>query len=459
MLATLLLSAASAWQGPDVTFTALPKDGQLYPRGGGGTAAVAVAGTVHDPGYLSVELTVTRAGAPHEQQSVPLQYAGGQAPFAFTSVIQAEFAAYGFTLRLHSAQGAATVADVRDVVAGDVFLIQGQSNAVAGDGYGEHLANASRREWIRSYGSASIWGFKVENDDAWGVADGEAANGHATIGQWGLRMAQQLVDQTGVPVAVLNGAVGATPIKYHLRNDAEPQDLDTNYGRLLFRATRSGLRESVAAIFWYQGESDGDNFQPYARKFADLYADWVQDYPALAKVYVFQVRNGCGSPNQRLRELQRQFEDLYPLVDVMSTTAAPEHDGCHYRYAGYRELGDRMARLVARDFYAAPPAPDIDAPNLERAYFSSPARDEITLVFRDPDDALHWQAGAQARFALFGGGDVRSGQVVGPGTILLRLDGPSNASAISYDYPSGAAAGIVNGRGIGALTFYRVRLL
>ncbi|TAH38093.1 MAG: hypothetical protein EYC70_05580 [Planctomycetota bacterium] len=451
----LTLAAA---QGPDVTLTAFPKDLQLYPRDAAGHGTAQVAGSVDTPGYSSVELRVYREGVRWDLQSQPLSYAGGSAPFAFSVPVPAELAEYDFELHAVAATASALLAAAQDVVAGDVFLIQGQSNAVAGDGYGENLANAAQRPWIRSYGTASIWDFKVVNDDAWGRADGEDGNVHCTIGQWGLRMAQLLVDQTQVPVCVLNGAVGATPIKYHLRNDADPMNPASNYGRLLFRATRCGVAAAVKAIFWYQGESNGDDYLPYAANFAELYADWLSDYPAAEKIYVFQVHNGCGAPNQRLRELQRRFEDLYPLVDVLSTTAAPDHDGCHYRYSGYRELGNRAARLVARDFYASPLTQDIDAPDLERAYYSNTQRDEITLVFRDPDDTLRFEAGAQARFTVEPAGDVRSGTVTGPNTIRLRLDGPATATSISYDYPAGSAAGIVNARGVGALTFFRARI-
>ncbi|TAH38094.1 MAG: hypothetical protein EYC70_05585 [Planctomycetota bacterium] len=448
---TLLLLAQSA------SLTSFPKDLQLYPRDAAGFGAVEVAGSVDSPGYLSADLYVYRDDVLWHSESQPLTYSGGSAPFAMTVSIPAELAEYDFALYAFDGASSDPLDAAQDVVAGDVYLVQGQSNAVAADWAAEDLGNSSQREWIRSYGTASTTGSSVINDTDWGLAEGERSNQHCTIGQWGLRMAQLLVDKGQIPVCVLNGAVSGTPITYHLRNDADPMNVNTNYGRLLYRAAQAGVQGAAKAILWYQGESDGDRYEAYSINFADLYADWLSDYSAVEKVYVFQIHNGCGAPSQRLRELQRRFDDLYPRVDVLSTTEAPEHDGCHYRYSGYRELGDRAALVLGRDFYASPVTKNIDAPNIDYAYYSTPQQDEITLVFRDPDDTLIWEPGAEARFTLRPVGSVLGGVVSG-NSIVLDLGGPATATSISYDYPAGEAAGIVNGRGIGALTFYRARI-
>jgi len=63
-------------------------------------------------------------------------------------------------------------------------------------------------------------------------------------------MAQTLVDRYEIPIALLNGAVGGTTIDYHLRNDQDPTDLETNYGRLLYRAQAAGIDTRASAILW-----------------------------------------------------------------------------------------------------------------------------------------------------------------------------------------------------------------
>src|SRR5262245_17551989 len=160
---------------------------------------------------------------------------------------------------------------------------------------------------------------------------------HGSVGAWGLRMAELLEDQYQVPIGLLNGAVGGTSITQHQRNDANPTDLDTIYGRLLLRANASHVATSARAMLWYQGESDGEERDRYKVDWQTLYDSWALDYPALERIYVFQIRKGCGVAFAGVREVLRQLPDQYPDITIMSTDAAPRHDGCHYYYAGYRE--------------------------------------------------------------------------------------------------------------------------
>ena len=99
-----------------------------------------------------------------------------------------------------------------------------------------------------------------------------------SVGQWAIRMGRQIVDKYKVPVALFNGAHGGQPISFFQRNDANPNDLTTNYGRLRQRLTAAGVISQVRGVLWYQGESDNDNAAVHIAGFTSLLQDWRSDF-------------------------------------------------------------------------------------------------------------------------------------------------------------------------------------
>jgi|FLOH01.1.fsa_nt_gi hypothetical protein len=451
-LATILLLCA---QTPTVEFLTHPVDGQLYPRDAQSLADVRISGQVHQAGWQRIFVIANRDGIPFSVQAQQLHYHGGKAAFDLGLKIRAERHAYSFRVMLMNGAHTQQVGAADNVVAGDVFLIQGQSNAVAWDALGEGLANREQSPWVRSFGTATATSWISARDKNWYQADGQTALDKGSVGAWGLRMGRLLVDSTNIPVAILNGAVGATAIRYHLPKEGDHGDTHKMYGRLLTRARNAGVANSVRAMIWHQGESDGSDARNYAKKFSQLHNAWLEDYPSLEMVYMFQVREGCGQPSVELREVQRSLKDHLPLLQVMSTTAVPGHDGCHYHYAGYQEFASRITRLIARDLYGSGVTQDIDAPDLDSVSFTTPLHQELRLVFRDADDTLHLDLGALQDFELTDGVTVTNA-TVSANTILLTLSGPTTSRTLAYNGHSGHRIGggwITNARGIGALTF------
>ncbi|MFO0985115.1 MAG: sialate O-acetylesterase [Planctomycetota bacterium] len=443
---------------PRVTLAAAPGDGQVLQRDASDLATVAITGTVHTGGYSALLLETLRDGVAWKSVARPLTYdAAGAAPFTIADTIDAGLVHYDLRLSLVANDERVLVAASDNLVCGDCYLLNGQSNTVAADYHGEHLGNQSQSEWIRSFGSAVV-AADVAFDRNWNEADGESLYAHGSVGAWGLRMAALLVQQYQVPVGLINGAVGGTSITQHQRNDLDPADLTTIYGRLLYRASAAGLSTTARAMLWYQGESDGEESDRYQLDWQTLHGSWALDYPALERIYVFQIRKGCGVTFAGVREVLRQLEDRYQDVTVMSTDAAPTHDGCHYYYAGYRELGDRIARVVARDLYGSTDTQNIDPPNIATARFGSPAHDQIVLTFRDADDTLVWDAGTEAYVLLDDGVAATSAQVSG-NTVTLQLASPSTTTHVALDGHPFDGPWLKNARGVGALSFFGVPVL
>ena len=128
----------------------------------------------------------------------------------------AELVDYKFELLTRGDNSTETVvASAESVVAGDVFVINGQSNAVAGlysiAGPGMEDAN----HYIRSYGG---WGADSWNDnDDWHVVRAECQprlQPLACVGRMGLRVAADLLANVQTPIAVINQSRGNRPIAY-----------------------------------------------------------------------------------------------------------------------------------------------------------------------------------------------------------------------------------------------------
>lgn len=385
-------------------------------------------------------------------------------PFAITADAPASVAPYDLELVGEGSSGQSVLYSASQLMVGDTYIVYGQSNALAWMWSGSANGNVDNN--IRTFGNVSTTPANMANDLTWYVAEGDDRTRKGFIGQWAIHMARLLLDSTGVAINVINGAVGGEQILYFQRNDGNRTDLNTAYGRLLYRSQKAGVAATARAIFWYQGEADGSTDQNtppavYQSRFASLYNDLRQDYPGAEKIYVLQIRAGCGTPSIQLRDTQRRFEDNFPDVQVISTTGLNGHDGCHFSYQrGYENIGETAFHLVMRDFYGSNNTDEIDPPNIDRALFTNALRSEITLRFRDPDDAMLWEAGSENYFRLEGSSvKVTGGRANGP-TVVMQLSGDgSAATGISYLGHSGSGAWVANTRGIGLLTFYNIPIL
>jgi hypothetical protein len=126
---------------------------------------------------------------------------------------------------------------------------------------------------------------------------------------------------------------------------------------------------------------------------------------------------------------------------------------------GYQKFSDLISPLVEQDFYGYSPASVFSAPNLKKAYYTTTARNEITLEF---DQNMSWFAATKGLFFLDGvAGQVSSGGVAGK-VVKLTLATASSAKTITYLQGSawdGIQANLLYGsNGIAALTFADVPL-
>ncbi len=448
-----------------IQFDKLPAHLQLFARDSQDSGLVPISGVVSHTSYDSITVEIFKGDQLYYRQSAALDFADSTAAFSFQPKISAELSEYFFSVFLDTQK----VVQVDSVVCGDVYLINGQSNALAIDYEGKATYQS---EWFRSFGNSSQTMAACRDDLDWGLAQATTYYSHAAVGVWGLKIGQLLVENFQIPICILNGSTGGSFIADHLRKDSSPADLNTNYGKLLYRTRKAKVQEAVKGIFWNQGEMNTDNsYSQYATQFDQLYHDWKLDYTGLEKIYLFQIRPcNSESANNLLREIQRQIAESYSDVEIMSTAGLPGHDGVHYNFEGYSTMGLWLYRLIARDFYQSVDTLFITPPKIKSVYFSNDDRPQLRLLF---DQTVVWPPdtlGAKMKDNFFLVGDqstkIDSGFAQSD-TVVLMLSAATTASGINY-LPNKFYAGTINiyegpwlrnPRSVGALSFYNFPVL
>ncbi|MBL8025396.1 MAG: T9SS type A sorting domain-containing protein [Fibrobacteres bacterium] len=413
LLLTLLICSSSA----QISFDTIPQNQQLYPRDSNDSAMVTISGSVGELNHDSLIVIMTRNFVQTNRAKVKLNYDGSSAAFRVVLGIKAETKEYGFLIYLDTV----LVKKIDSVVAGDVFVIGGQSNAWT---IGNYDAKP-RYEFVRNPSLVSASLKKIDWDlSTW-------------CGFWGSRLGYRISQNHNIPVCIINGAVSGAAQATLLRNESNPLDSTSAYGKVLLSANFAGVRHKIKAVYWYQGESNTTNpTESYASGFANLYKAWHEDFPALKKVYVWQINSWEGAYASELRDVQRRFAYKYPDIQVMAALGTERYNG-HYDDTGYFALGEKLYRVVAQDFYGAQKNRHYSCPDIRRAFFSSAANDEITLQFSQP---VKWpnpdSAGRLLENFIYlndSAGNVLSATTDSTDCkVVLKLKKPSSASNITY---------------------------
>ena len=429
------------WVARPLTPTEQPRSGQFIPREGHGPVSKAGHGTLVYRGQLNApaDSVFVRLYANDKLQQTKTQVPDAQRRYDLSLPVPAALVKYRVEMGVLRGKEESIVHQAEEIICGDVLLICGQSNAVATDFGRENDWEPS--EWVRTFGATdgSPNGARL---DTFSQAAARSPGGKGEIGYWGLELGKRLVQQQRIPICLINGAVGGTRIDQHQRNQSDPTDVSTIYGRQLWRVRTAGLSHGVRAIIWHQGENDqgadgptgGYGYETYRQYFLDLAASWREDYPNIEHYYVFQIwpkacSMGVNGSDNRLREVQRNLPRWFSQLTALSTVGIKPPGGCHYPAAGYAEFARLLEPHLARDLYAQKPSNEIASPNLKSASWATPDRDSITLEFDSP---VVWDDRLQNEFQL----DGRPARVVSAATserrLTLKFEGPSTAQRITY---------------------------
>ncbi|MCA9173750.1 MAG: DUF2341 domain-containing protein [Planctomycetales bacterium] len=375
---------------------------------------------------------------------------------------------------------------VGELVCGDAYLIDGQSNALATDTREDAPLETS--EWIRSYGGptgradGAAWvrdriseaqEAGLERPNLWSqpVWNRGSSEHQTELGWWGMQLARRLVDRQKVPICVIQAAVGGSRIDEHQADPTDHANLSTMYGRMLWRVRQARLTHGIRAVIWHQGENDqgadgptgGYGWETYQDLFTDMAAAWKEDMPNIQHYYVFQIwPNACAmggrdGSGDRLRDAQRTLPRLFSRMSIMSTLGVKPPGGCHFPLEGWTEFARMIQPLIERDLYGATASRPITPPDVRSVRFANAARDVISLEFDQP---VVWHDGLVREFYLNDpNAKIAAGRADG-NVITLKLDGPTVSTRITYlkerDWSQDRL--ILGANGLAALSFCEVEI-
>jgi lysophospholipase L1-like esterase len=449
----------------DSSLVSVPGNHHFYARDENDLCKFDLKGYCFDAHFDSVHLKLFENKELKSKTSVKLNYNEQKALYEFSPVLLSGLSDYRIELTAQAPDRDSSLYIRDHLLCGDVILINGQSNSIFG-------GSTDSDPFIKTFGLNYS---QDKKDTFFTPAIATGYGGGPNIGAWGMQLAKNIVNNHKVPVCVINGGVGGTTIQQHQRNDLNPYEPNGIYGSLLYRANQSKLAHSAKILFWYQGESNAT--PQYFENFQALYQDWKNDYPKLQKIYVVQIHHGCGTgDNSGVREVQRNLPKSYQDITVMSTNGLPEHDGCHYSVNGYKKLAEWLTPLVERDFYNKQDLPDISAPNLKYAFYTSSDKNRIALIFEPgvqefiiPGDTTVANVNIRLKdyFYLDGLPYVINEISTSKDTIFLDLKTGAGGNFLTYlpeiyyHNTSTIYQGpyIKNSRNIGALSFYQVPIL
>ncbi|MEI8108201.1 MAG: DUF2341 domain-containing protein [Verrucomicrobiota bacterium] len=437
-----------------------PEDGQFFARDDQNHGTLHYNGSLNAPAdsvflklYADDKLLQTFTAKPAADKS-----------YALTAPLQPGLIKYKVEFGTQSGSTETLLRTVSDLVCGDAYLIDGQSNALATDT--REKAPPETNQWIRSYGkpdarpkagSPSGERLNLWCQPVWKATQGEQAE----LGYWGMELAKRLVASQKMPIFIINAAVGGSRIDQHQRNQKNPTDLTTIYGRMLWRVQQARLTDGIRAVIWHQGENnqgmagptgdyDWKSYQPY---FTEMAAAWKEDFPNIQHYYLFQIWPGACSmgDGKMIREKQRSLSSLFSHLHVLPTLGIRPPGTCHYPLAGWAEFATLLQPLLERDFYGKKSPTSITPPNLQKASYTTATKDTIALEFDQP---VVWLDALTAQFTLPGETNpIASGSASGK-VITLHLKSPSQAKTISYPAPQWNQTDLIyNPNGITALTF------
>jgi hypothetical protein len=418
--------------------------------------------------YSEIKVEFLRNGTVVNTYNNTLAYNQDIANFNFQIPILAELAKYRVKIYVKDLdQQFLLIQDIDDLVAGDVFIVQGQSNAAAVMYNGS--SGAYQNDYLRVYSGGYTGSSSVLSDDNWYYAQGDGnENSGGNAGQWGLALAKMIKDQLNVPVAIFNGAHGGQPISFFDRPGDYASSTNSNYGRLYHRLNKTGLKNHVRAILWSQGEADsfanGLSTSQYISEFENLMSYWQEDYSSLEKYYIFQTRDcNCGtisSGRKQIKEAQRQLAIENNNVNIMPTTGMQVHsDYCHYPFVnGYEKFALRIFPQVMKDIYGLTLQESIYAPMITDISLSG----NILEIQTNSESLVSNNSNTSALINSLNNDFVFSDSSISivnfqldSGKLILNLNqSPSNNTTLSFiGVSSNLEDNITNGSGIELVSF------
>ncbi len=374
----------------NIQFNELPQDFQLYPRDDKNQAVVPISGQIEvgNWSYMSVVVYRNKQLYSYTKSYFLYDNTGQKGTFSLKPSIKAELAEYDFKIYASQAgKDSILTFERKNVVSGDAYLIYGQSNGRAWEEVYDY-----KNEYCRTFGYGSFqygytWG--LSNEGFTGGFDGE----QFIVGEWGIHFQKNILENYGIPTCIINASTSGANIKaLSDRNENNPSDINTHYGRLIYMAQKSGIIDHIKGFFYWQAETDAAQAPSLWKPgFDKMYSYWTKDLPSVKKIYTFQIPLfGAGDYNDEvgvLRDYLRQLGSYYAKITTYAPIGVTGWNGWHFDLAGYKQIANELSKIVGKDFYGE--QKNLISPNIQKTYYSKGNRSEITLAFENGQQMIY----------------------------------------------------------------------
>jgi sialate O-acetylesterase len=238
---------------------------------------------------------------------------------------------------------------------GNLFIIAGQSNAA---GYSRDYIEDAPHMCVHLFRNRRKWDIAShpmnESTDAGSPANEEMGiPGPSPY----LSFAKNLYQYTGIPVGLIQTALGGSPI-----SSWKPGTGDL-YQNMLVRLNDTGKK--YAGLLWYQGCSDTEpeNARNYLTNFTEFVTGIRNELTYDIPIFTFQLNRQINGLHDEgwgmVREAQRRAVEELKGVYVLSTTNCSLCDGIHNTAQANVVLGEKLAKqyisvIKDTEIFAAP---------------------------------------------------------------------------------------------------------
>lgn len=387
-------------------FYNLPQNNQLFPRDNTNQANISIK-LIKPVNFEEVKLYVFKNKEFY--QIIRPSLSGNQYQFDLT--IPAELSEFDLSFFGYQNQGKDSVllAHRYDLVAGDIILVSGQSNAKLGP-IDQHVYHG---EWFRTFGinqaepnldyvyplGDTLWN-KLELDLTKDPIKADVLG--LGVGPFVVELARTIIESEEIPIAIITNAVPSSNMDFHLnleKNYQSPRGGDI----LNYKVQKAGenIANSIKTVVFVQGEAEilANKIPTWLGKFETLLNFWKKEYPNLKRVAIPQlnVYPFTADYSARLRdEIRKMVHDQEELIG-WATIGTKGFDGLHYygtKYhqedgnlylfenEGYLQLAQEVGRLILKEVYGRNLPHEIYSPNIQKAYFFDiNTRSKIALEF------------------------------------------------------------------------------
>ena len=467
----------------NISFSELPQDFQLFPRDANRSATIPIKGTVLNR-WKAISVMVFREGRFYSYQKVKANLPTNN--FALNPTIRAEKAEY--SIRIYASDNdkdSTFIIEKKNIVAGDFYVIYGDSNADT-QGVVNYYPN---NKYIRTFGTynhdSQTVGY-LGKDTIWSVNENYFL---PRVGAWGTYLQELIASRYDIPVCIITGGGPGMHIDLLADRATNPFVTGGLYNTLAYRVKKSGLIDHIKGfLFWhgvYELFSKTDAVA-YDKKLRKLMSFFQQDFPNTKQFYIFQsdiVRFSLTEAGADIRESERNMASLFPKTTPFAAVGLKGFDGVHYSLEGYKKLAEEILQILEPQFYGKQQNLNAFSPNIQKVFYTDAMHKTIKLIFQEGqnivlgNDTTVKANGNNLNLTLkkyFYGDknysqniDVQSITVNG-NAILLQVNNPIDAKLISYlppyhaqyasDFPVFVGPFIKNSLGERGLSFAGIKI-